>query len=125
MIKIVFFAFFTLLLVACEANSKKAKISFSKDTISFSVPKGKLFHATFDFKNEGNDSLLFRNVDTGCECAVTVFPKHLIAPNSSSKILVTFDSQFKDINSNTLQAIVVESNTEPMLNILYLKGYIQ
>jgi hypothetical protein len=116
-ISIVFFFYYS-----CNTSPKQAKITFVQDTIVFSLAKGALLDTSFKFKNEGNDTLKIKNVEVDCGCTIVDYPKS-VAPNSSAEIKVQFDSKEKKDN-HVLQAILVESNSQPMLHILYLKATI-
>jgi hypothetical protein len=111
-----------LLSYSCSQTPKQAKITFEKDTLNFEVKKGQIFTTSFKFRNIGSDTLKIKNVEVGCGCTIADFPKS-IAPNSSSEIKIKFDSKEKK-DKQILQAIVVESNTKPILHILYLKATI-
>ncbi len=107
---------------SCNTSPKQAKIAFEQDTIAISLAKGALLDTSFKFKNEGNDTLKIKNVEVDCGCTIVDYPK-FIAPDSSAVIKVKFDSREKK-NNAVLQAILVESNSQPMLHILYLKATI-
>lgn len=119
---VIIFVATIVFLNSCGLETKQANIVFEQDTITFKIKKGEIFTTSFKFKNAGSDSLKIKNVETGCGCTIIDFPKS-IAPSSSSEIKIQFDSREKKENQ-VLQAIVVESNTKPMLHILYLKAII-
>lgn len=111
--------------IMLSCNSKKiAQITFDVSEINFKIKKGGSIIAKYTFINTGNASLKLISANGDCNCTQIKFPKTPIAPNSKGEISVTYNSA-KDTIGSVSRAILVETNTTPILNTLFLKGIIE
>ena len=103
--------------------SDAAEITFSDKSFSFdTIPEGQKIEHEFEFKNTGTVSLVISNVQSTCGCTVPSWPNEPIAPGSSSKIKVIFDSEGKP--KKQVKPITVYANTIPNKTSLIIEGYV-
>ena len=111
------------IIISCSSK-KSAQIVFEKTEINFKIKKGAVFIAKYAFNNSGTDSLKIISANGDCSCTEIEFSKTPIAPNSKGVINVTYNSA-KDTIGLVSKAILIETNTDPILNTLFLKGTIE
>jgi hypothetical protein len=74
--------------------AKQPKIVFKDDAKDFGkVKQGETLTYEFVFKNEGDDVLNVKDVETSCGCAAAIISEKKIDPGKTGKIKVTFDSR--------------------------------
>lgn len=130
-------AFFQLCIVSCknispdkhisENTKKRANITFKQDKIDFgTIIDGEITKMNFTFTNNGDVPLILYDVQTGCGCTVTQWPKNPIKPNEIDTIKVKFNSlnktgaqkKFLAIYSNSIENVKIVTFTG---NVIALK----
>lgn len=94
-------ACFCVLLVGClalvwdaAAAGKPPKIVFKEDAHDFGkIKQGTNLAYEFVFKNDGDETLTIKNVETSCGCTAALVSDKKIPAGKSGKIKVTFNSQ--------------------------------
>jgi hypothetical protein len=73
---------------------KQPKIAFKEDTKDFGkVKQGDELAYEFVFKNDGDDVLTIKNVETTCGCTAALVAAKKVDPGKSGKIKVVFNSR--------------------------------
>ena len=108
--------------IACRApESKKPVLIVEKDTFDFgTISQGDSARASFSFRNEGTGLLIIKKLGVSCGCTNAVSSKDSLYISESANIFASYHSG-KD-SGQILKTIVVESNTTPVLHILFIKG---
>jgi len=88
---------------------KGPKIKFREESKDFGKMKqGKVLTHIFVFKNEGDETLLIKNVKTSCGCTAALLSKKEIAPGAEGEIKLTYNT--KGFQGKNSKYIDVESN---------------
>jgi len=111
------------IIISCK-HHKYAKIKFEKDEILFSANKGEKVVATYQFRNDGKDSLAIISANGTCNCTDIQYPGKPIAPGDTASLTVNYNSAY-DSAGGVIKRVLVESNTDPILTILVLKGILK
>jgi hypothetical protein len=114
---------FFVLAVSCGVK-KRAQIRFDSLKVVFRIKQGDSINVKYTFTNTGNDSLRLFSVTGDCSCAKVKFSNAPIAPMKKGEIHIKYNSSNDKIGPIE-KAILVESNTKPILNRLSLKGIIE
>ncbi|NAS29615.1 DUF1573 domain-containing protein [Flavobacteriaceae bacterium R38] len=118
--KFVALAFFVIMGMALNAQTKTAKIEFKEDTIDYGdISKGSDGVRVFEFKNTGNAPLVISNVASSCGCTIPKKPKGPIQPGETGVIEVKYDTNRVGPIRKT---ITVTSNAETPNVALKIKG---
>lgn len=98
-------------------------IEFEEETHDFGkITQGEKVSYSFKFKNTGKSNLLISSAQASCGCTVPKPPTDPLAPGTSNKIDVTFDSNGKSGKFD--KQITVLTNCEPNTKILKITGEI-
>ena len=82
-----------LLLIGGFVFSSAQTISFEKTTIDYgTVPVNADGNRVFTFKNTGNKPLILSNVQPGCGCTASEWPRDPIMPGKSGQIKVHYNT---------------------------------
>ena len=111
-----FAAHFCLLLVgllalgwATALAGKQPKIVFKEDSHDFGkVKQGSNLTHEFVFKNDGDDLLTIKNVETSCGCTAALVSNKKVEPGKTGKIKVSFDT--RGYGGEVVKFIYVESD---------------
>ncbi len=107
-----------------ENNHKSPRALYTYDTFDFKkIRKGAIVNASFRLKNTGNLNLLIKNTSAGCGCTKVGYVKDTIPPGEAIDIKLNYDS--KDDSGKVLKTFVVETNTNPKLHVLFIKGIVE
>ena len=112
----------------CTTNSKKLtnmpQAMFLKDTFDFKkIEKGAIVDVSFSVKNIGPVDVLIKNSSVGCGCTKVKSIKDNIIPGETVDLKLVYDS--KSDSGIVLKTFVVETNTNPKLHVLYIKGIVE
>lgn len=118
----VFFAF--MVLQAQEMKDPNAaQIKFEKDLHDFgTIEKEGNGTYEFVFTNNGKSPLIINGAKGSCGCTVPEWPKDPIAPGSSGRIKVTYDT--KRVGSFT-KTVTITSNAEEASKVIKIKGKVE
>jgi hypothetical protein len=84
-------------------------IKFKQKIINFGeIQSGKVIDLKFEFVNDGDTTLIIKNIRTTCGCTVTQIEKREYKPGESGKIPVKFFSQ--GYNGKIVKTITVITN---------------
>jgi hypothetical protein len=98
---------------------KQPKIVFKEDSHDFGkVKQGSNLSYEFVFKNEGDDLLTIKNVETSCGCTAALVSNKKVEPGKTGKIKVSFDT--KGYAGEVVKFIYVESD-DPVQPKIQLK----
>ncbi len=112
-----FFVFMTLTL----SLNAQPKLEAVQPTYEFGqVKQGTLVKHKFVVKNTGNKDLIITSVRASCGCTTPNWPKDPIKPGQEAKIDVVFNTAGK--LGKQVKTITINSNAEPPVKVLYLKG---
>jgi hypothetical protein len=109
-------------LIGCDsAKQKFPQINFTKDTFDFGqINRGDSVTAIYSFTNKGFEKLIVKKIGTSCGCTNAYSSKDTVDPMEEARIHATYYST-KD-SGKILKTIIVESNTNPVLHVLYIAG---
>lgn len=112
----------------CGANGEKTKgtpqAEFLKDTFNFSkVKKGDTVDVSFSLKNSGTADVFIKSNSVSCGCTKVTSLKDTIAPGETVDLKLIYDT--KSDSGNVLKTFVVETNTNPKLHVLFIKGFVE
>jgi len=129
------FIFTGLLMNSCNSETKKtvpvdqtkesgvAKLVFSEEIHNFGALKaGEIVSFTFIFKNEGTQTLIITDVDSGCGCTEVKIPQKSIEPGHEGQIEVIYNSAGEV--GKQLKIITLFSNADQQKKIFYIKATI-
>lgn len=86
-----------------------AKITFEKTELDFGeLESGKVVDMEYKFKNNGDDTLIIKNISSSCGCTVTKVEKKEYKPGEEGTIPVKFFS--RGYNGKIVKTITVSSN---------------
>lgn len=99
-------------------------VQFAEQEYNFGkVKSGEKVQHEYTFKNTGSEPLVISNAKGSCGCTVPEWPKEPIAPGSSGKINVVFDSKGK--SGPQTKTVTITANTDPPNTIIYIKGEVE
>jgi len=114
--------FFTVSIVSAQVSDNQPveflppgpHIKFNVTSNDFGdITQGDKVAYTFEFTNDGDTPLLLSNVQTTCGCTASSWPRDPIAPGTSSKIDVTFNSSGKIGHQNKVITIMSNATNNP------------
>ncbi|NVJ85221.1 MAG: DUF1573 domain-containing protein [Algoriphagus sp.] len=98
-----------LMVVAFQMQAQAqsgAVISFKEKSVDFGdIVQGAKVSHTFELTNTGDAPLVISNVAATCGCTVPSWPKEPVAPGSTAKIEVSFNSAGKMGKQNSIVRI--------------------
>lgn len=101
----------------------QAQLKFTDTKKSFGfVKKGEVVKIEFDFVNAGNEPLIISDAKVECSCTTIDFPKQPIAPNQSSKVVVSFDT--KSVYDRQDRTVEIISNAKNSNQKIRFKGVV-
>ena len=115
---------FIVLLISCNNTTKMAEIEFTKEMSFNTIKVGDTISRLYTVKNISNNVLKIKQVKTSCGCTIAKLKDSIINPKSSTQIKATFIARKDDIGIIE-KSIVIESNTNPNFNVMYLKGKVE
>lgn len=122
--------FIYLFLVAGGCRSGKNHVNefpvakYANDTFYFNkIKKGSVIDVSFSLKNAGKTNLIIKNSSLSCGCTKIKTLKDTIATGEMADLQFTYDS--KNDSGNILKTIVLETNANPKLHVLYIKGHVE
>lgn len=120
---------FLFIIISCGQNnqhtSKGPIIVFDKDTVHLpNMTQGDSARSLFYFTNQGEDTLLIKNVGLSCGCTKAGFDSAGIRPQQRSFISIDYKNDGHE-QGQILKPIVVETNGEAILKTVYIKGYVK
>ncbi len=99
--------------------AKQPKIVFKEDNHDFGkVKQGATLTYEFVFKNDGDDTLTIKNVETSCGCTAALVSSKRIEPGKTGKIKVSLDT--KGYGGEIVKFVYVESD-DPVQPKIQLK----
>ena len=110
-----------LLLIGGFVFSSAQTISFEKTTIDYgTVPVNADGNRVFTFKNTGNKPLILSNVQPGCGCTASEWPKEPVLPGKSAQIKV----HYKTANAAPFKKSIDVFSNDPVNGrvVLYIQG---
>jgi len=85
---------FIILIISQFSIFSQPVIKFKQKVIDFDeIESGKVINLKFEFVNDGNTTLIIKNIRTSCGCTVTQIEKKEYKPGENGKIPVKFFSQ--------------------------------
>lgn len=75
----------------------------------------------FYLYNDGNNSLIIKDVKAGCGCTVPNWSNLPVKPGDSAKISVVFKPNESNVGI-IKKSIVVQANTDSIFHVLYISG---
>lgn len=119
--KLLTFLLVTLMTTFCN-DKKHANIEIENNTIKFIIKRGEIFIADFKLKNTGNSTLLIKSINSTCGCTQVGKIKYNINPGEEQVVKIKYDNK-ADMNARKIKkAIMIESNTTPILHTVYIEG---
>lgn len=106
---------------ACQNNNGTAKIEYTKEINFGKINVGDTIIKKFNIKNISSNTLKIKEIKTSCGCTVAKLNDSIVDANSSTHLLVTFIAE-KDDKGIIEKSIVIDANTKPNFNVMYLKG---
>lgn len=110
-----------LLLIGGFVFSSAQTISFEKTTIDYgTVPVNADGNRVFTFKNTGDKPLILSNVQPGCGCTASEWPKEPVMPGKSASIKV----HYKTANAAPFKKSIDVFSNDPVNGrvVLYIQG---
>ena len=100
-------------------SGKQPKIVFKEDSHDFGkVKQGITLTYEFVFKNDGDDTLTIKNVETSCGCTAALVSNKKVEPGKAGKIKVSLDT--KGYAGEVVKFVYVESD-DPVQPKIQLK----
>lgn len=114
-----------VIIQSCQNSNNKnlmlSGVSFEKDTIHFpELMKGDSAVISFNFTNTGKNALVVKNIGLSCGCTTAKANKDTLLPGESGKITAVYKNATD--TGKIVRTIVVETNTNPSLSVLYIMG---
>ncbi|GAB2836938.1 DUF1573 domain-containing protein [Ferruginibacter profundus] len=111
-----------LITVSCQSNIKNlANISFDSDTLKFErININDSLELEYKFKNNGTANLKILDIGVECGCTKPTYDTFSYLPGVRGKIKLKFLSSGD--TGKVIRTIVVKTNSEPSLKVLYLIG---
>ncbi|WP_371269287.1 DUF1573 domain-containing protein [Flavobacterium sp.] len=115
---------FLFFLNSCVNNSCISKIEIEKSQNIGFVKFGDTLIKKIPFKNISSNTLKIINIESSCGCTFVKLKDSIIESNCSSELTVILSpkTENKKIIS---ESIVIEANTDPIFNVIYLNGKIE
>lgn len=114
---------FCLCILACQSRPQPTTIAFADTVQTIQATHGKTVQTAYTFTNTGTHELTIKSVHSSCGCTVAQYPKTAIPAGKTGQIILSYTPK-KD--SGAIQeAILIETNTQPLLHTLHLQGHIQ
>ena len=113
-----------LLLIGGFVFSSAQTISFEKTTIDYgTVPVNADGNRVFTFKNTGNKPLILSNVQPGCGCTASEWPKEPVMPGKSAQIKVHYNTA----NAAPFKKSIDVFSNDPVNGriVLYIQGKVE
>ena len=110
-----------LMLLGTFAVASAQTISFDKTTIDYgTVPVNADGNRVFNFKNTGDKPLILSNVQPGCGCTASEWPKEPILPGKSAQIKVHYNTA----NAAPFKKSIDVFSNDPVNGrvVLYIQG---
>lgn len=99
-------------------------IHFQEPVFDFGIIKeGDIVERQFTFTNKGTAPLLIVKASSTCGCTVPEWPKEPVPPDSSSSIVVKFNSLGKAGAQS--KEVTIFANTIPNQNTITIKGMVE
>lgn len=113
---ITFFVFYTT-----HYSQAKLEVADAKKNFGF-VKKGEVVKIEYSIKNTGNQPLIISSVEIGCSCTTVDYPKQPIDPNTTEKVIITFDT--KTVYDRQDRVVILKSNDKKESTKLRYKGVV-
>ena len=85
---------FIILIISQFSIFSQPVIKFKQKIIDFGeIESGRVINLKFEFTNDGNTTLVIKNIRTSCGCTVTQIEKKEYKPGENGKVPVKFFSQ--------------------------------
>ncbi|WMW77689.1 DUF1573 domain-containing protein [Flavobacterium sp. 20NA77.7] len=110
-----------VLLLSCKEVEESAIIEVQKEINFGTIHSNESVSKVFKIKNISTTNLIIKNIKTSCGCTVAKLSDSIINPNDKVELKVKFVASKEKIGK-IKNSIVVESNTNPVFTVLYLKG---
>lgn len=123
---VILFCFLIILFASCmnpnkNPQNEKPILFIEKDTIDFKFKnKNETTLIPIEVMNKGNTDLRIINIKGSCGCTDIKFDSAFIEPGDKSTIIVNYKSSSD--TTPVLKNIVIETNANPSLKVIYLKG---
>lgn len=123
---VILFCFLIILFASCmnpnkNLQNEKPILFIEKDTIDFKFKnKNETTLIPIEVMNKGNTDLRIINIKGSCGCTDIKFDTAAIKPGGNSTILLNYKSSGD--TTPVLKNIVIETNANPSLKVIYLKG---
>lgn len=110
-----------LMLLGTFAVASAQTISFDKTTVDYgTIPVNADGNRVFNFKNTGDKPLILSNVQPGCGCTASEWPKEPILPGKSAQIKVHYNTA----NAAPFKKSIDVFSNDPVNGrvVLYIQG---
>ncbi len=110
---------------AGTASSANAPvIEFKETEFNFgNIKQGEVVEHTFEFTNTGKSPLIIESTSAPCGCTVPEHTEAPIAPGSTGKVKVRFNSAGKMGQQSPV--VTVRANTEPNITQVHMRGTVE
>lgn len=100
-------------------DSAYAEITFEEEIHDFgTVERGEKLSHIFNFKNNGNENLLVKNITSSCGCTVAKWTRNELVPGGKGEIEVTFDTVGK--SGKQVKTVTIETNAVPSTRVIHV-----
>jgi hypothetical protein len=107
--------------MSCKKENDIAKIEFNKYVNFGTIKVGDTINEVFVIKNISSNILKINEIKTSCGCTIAKINDSIVNSKSSTNINVTFIAEKGDVGIIE-KSIVLDTNTKPNFNVIYLKG---
>ena len=106
------------------ATLKTTNVRFEPDTCNFgNIQRGDSATAEFKYFNEGDFPLQIKKIGYSCGCTKAEYDTSKVLPGGYGIIKIKYAS--REETGTILKTLIVECNTNPTLNILFIKGMVR
>ena len=107
--------FFCETLVFCQGGPK-FKFLDSRVINVPSIRAGETYNVSVRYKNEGNQTLVVKNVNKTCNCTEAVVQQEILEPGAIGQVDITIDTEGKR-GRNTI-VVTLATNAKPATSII-------
>lgn len=109
------------ILISCKNNNNQPELIVKKEINFGKIHSNQTIIKKFNLTNNSSKDLIIKSIKSSCGCTVTKLKDSIISNNETIDLEVKFKASKEKIGK-IKNSIVIESNTEPIFTVLYLKG---
>lgn len=113
-----------LIIIAISCNHNNSiNLTYDKVVDLGTLNKNDVVRKKIKLYNHSNEVIIIKNVESSCGCTITKIDNKIIKPNNFSTLEIDYKAEEEDIKID--KSIVIESNTNSIFDVIYLKGNVK